>query len=116
MLDLISRVAGPLEVIIDCPGYKKSWWKAFSDVIPEKMKYLKLEHKADEKFAIVSAASVLAKSARDFHIDFLGVPNGGYSGEKLTRFIEAEVIKTGRLPVYVRKSWANAAKFNREAQ
>jgi len=102
------------EIIIDCPGSRKTWWREFSDVIPEKTNFLKLEHKADENFPIVSAASVLAKNARDFHVDWLGVPNGGYWGDKLKEFLLAEVIKTGKLPDYVRKSWASVAKLNSE--
>ena len=111
-LQLINQLSLSSEqIIIDCPGHIKTWWKAFSDVIPLKMPILKLEHKADETYPIVSAASVLAKNARDFHVDWLGVPNGGYAGDKLWEFLKAEVIKKGKLPDYVRKSWASIIKL-----
>lgn len=110
MNEIISFSSKHDKIIIDCPGNRSVWWKAFSDVLPT-MDGIILEHKADENYPIVSAASILAKSARDSHVDYIGVPNGGYSGDKLWAFLEAEIVKNGKLPDYVRHSWGSVKKF-----
>lgn len=100
----------PKEIIIDAP-----------DVVPEQFafrikKYLKepfnikTEHKADKKYPVVSAASILAKVIRDREIEKLEKKYGkigtGYPHDEDTlRFIEAWIEENGELPVFARKSW-----------
>jgi len=75
------------------------------------------EHKADERYPVVSAASIVAKEIRDTMMDEiseeLGLPVGsGYASDPITRrFIESWLKDNGDLPPYTRRSWLTARKM-----
>ncbi|WP_273837749.1 ribonuclease HII [Halococcus sp. PRR34] len=74
------------------------------------------EHGADEEHALVGAASVVAKVARDAHIADLADEHGpigsGYPSDPTTREFLAEYVREhGDLPPFARRSW----KTSREA-
>jgi ribonuclease HII len=75
------------------------------------------EHNADEKYPIVSAASILAKVKRDALIKTLeenvGVEIGsGYPADpKTIRFLEAWIQEHGSLPDFARSSWETARRL-----
>ncbi len=75
------------------------------------------EHDADEKYPIVSAASILAKVHRDALVKILeenaGVEIGsGYPADpKTIRFLEAWVQEHGTLPDFARGSWETSKKL-----
>ena len=79
------------------------------------------EHNADEKYPVVSAASILAKVRRDALIKqierTLGVEIGsGYpSDPKTIEFLEKWVRKHGELPDFSRRSWETAKKILEKA-
>lgn len=78
------------------------------------------EHKADQKYPAVSAASILAKVRRDCRIKRLNEEHGdlgtGYPNDpKTLRFLQA-LITQGPLPDYVRKSWKTVKRLNEEAK
>jgi ribonuclease HII len=98
--ELIDRIASKLgayklkEVILDCPSvntvaYKKSMEKRIKRDVP-----LRAEHKADTKYPIVGAASILAKTTRDAAIEQLKKEikidfGSGYpSDPKTARFVK----------------------------
>ncbi|SNZ15857.1 RNase HII [Natronoarchaeum philippinense] len=71
---------------------------------------LRAEHGADETYPVVSAASVLAKAARDDHVDALAATYGevgsGYPSDPTTRTFLSEYVEThGDLPDCARESW-----------
>jgi len=71
---------------------------------------IKAEHKADSRYPIVSAASIIAKVERDKHIENLSKQYGsigsGYpSDEKTIAFLRNWVKKFGSLPPFSRRSW-----------
>lgn len=71
---------------------------------------LQAEHRADESYAVVSAASILAKVSRDAHVTDLAAEFGdvgsGYPGDPTTReFLRGFVGEHGRLPDCARVSW-----------
>jgi len=71
---------------------------------------VRAEHGADETYPVVSAASVLAKVARDRHADALaetyGAVGSGYPSDPTTReFIRSYVDEHGELPECARESW-----------
>ena len=75
---------------------------------------LTAEHGADENHSIVGAASVLAKVARDAHVDALATEYGpvgsGYPSDPATRTFLAEyVAEHGDLPECARRSWSTCA-------
>lgn len=73
------------------------------------------EHKADEKYPIVGAASILAKVTRDEHVrriaqelePKLNLPLGsGYPSDPVTKnFLQAWAHQYKALPPHVRQSW-----------
>lgn len=68
------------------------------------------EHRADETHAIVGAASVVAKVARDAHVADLAARHGavgsGYPSDPTTRtFLADYVTDHGELPACARASW-----------
>ena len=79
------------------------------------------EHKADVKYPIVSAASIIAKVERDKAISRLQVKHGetgsGYATDpKTLKFLENWIKRFGSYPDFVRKSWKTAKRLKREAK
>ncbi len=63
-------------------------------------------HKADDRFAIVSAASIIAKVARDRAVLKLGIDGSGYpSDPKSKRYLVRYVKKYHKAPSCARQSW-----------
>ena len=74
------------------------------------------EHKADAKYPIVSAASIIAKHKRDSIIESLhheyGDFGSGYpSDPKTVEFVEGYIIEGKNLPLFVRTSWDSVKKL-----
>jgi ribonuclease HII len=75
------------------------------------------EHNADEKYPIVSAASILAKVKRDALIkeleEMVGIEIGsGYpSDPKTTQFLEKWTREHGKLPEFARSSWETSKRL-----
>ena len=102
-----------------------------SDVLPDRFKdhiaenltfSLKIisEHKADAKYPIVSAASILAKVERDRVLSQLQKKHGnmgcGYPSDSNTiKFLECWIRQFGSYPDFVRRSWKPAKRIKREA-
>ncbi len=80
------------------------------------------EHEADDNFPIVSAASIIAKSARENHVDELKSKYGydfksGYPHDKPTiNFLEKFVEEKGELPEETRLSWSTAERILKESE
>jgi ribonuclease HII len=76
---------------------------------------VRAEHRADEHHAVVSAASVVAKVARDAHVTELAADYGdvgsGYPSDPATQaFLERYVAEHGGLPDCARASWATSQR------
>lgn len=74
---------------------------------------VRAEHRADERHAVVSAAGIVAKVARDAHVDTLSAEYGplgsGYPSDPVTRrFLETYIERHGCLPACARASWATS--------
>ena len=77
------------------------------------------EHKADRKYPVVSAASIIAKVERDSEIAELAEKYGdfgcGYPTDpKTISFLQKCLQKTGEYPDFVRKSWKPAKRVKSE--
>ncbi len=72
------------------------------------------EHKADDRYIEVGAASILAKVKRDREIEKLKEEHGefgsGYPADELTKEFMKKLIRSGNLPEFVRKSWNTVDK------
>ena len=103
-----------------------------SDVVPERFKQhiqeclsfkvkIVSEHKADQKYPIVSAASVIAKVERDKAIEEIkreyGEVGCGYPTDpKTIKFLEECLKKFGEYPHFVRKSWKPAKRLKSDVK
>ena len=79
------------------------------------------EHKADSKYLIVSAASILAKVERDRIIDEMHKDYGdfgsGYPSDPKTIEFVRDLVKNGRkLPPIIRKSWDSVRKIRESTE
>lgn len=69
------------------------------------------EHKADDTYPVVSAASICAKVRRDLEVQRIAEEIGddigsGYPSDPVTRnFLKRWIKEKGELPPYVRRSW-----------
>lgn len=69
------------------------------------------EHRADETYPVVAAASIVAKVHRDAHVEALAAEydadvGSGYPSDARTRaFLESYLETTGELPACARASW-----------
>lgn len=78
------------------------------------------KHKADDIYPVVSAASIIAKTTRDYEIEKIkeeiGVDFGsGYPSDVRTRtFLEKWINEKGNLPPYTRKSWKTVRSMRNE--
>lgn len=72
------------------------------------------EHRADDKYVEVSAASILAKVERDREIEKIkeeyGDIGSGYPSDELTQAFLRDLREAGELPSFVRRSWSTADK------
>ena len=79
------------------------------------------EHKADAKYPVVSAASIIAKVERDKAISALqekyGDMGSGYASDpKTIKFLENLIKRKKSYPDFVRKSWKPAKRLKTEAE
>jgi ribonuclease HII len=80
------------------------------------------EHKADEVYPVVSAASVIAKERRDREVERireeLGIEIGsGYPADPVTvEFMKKWISEKGDLPPHTRRSWENARRMLSESK
>jgi ribonuclease HII len=98
-----------------------------SDILPKRFGYhiaekllfktkIISEHKADQKYPIVSAASIVAKVERDKQISQLKEIHGeigcGYPHDPNTiKYLEKCIMKFGFYPDFVRKSWKTSKRI-----
>ncbi|MBN1923242.1 MAG: ribonuclease HII [Nanoarchaeota archaeon] len=123
MAQIINKL-NPDKVIIDCPH-----------PVPEKFKHelikelnnksveIIAEHKADYKYPLVSAASIIAKVTRDAHIkelsEVLGLKIGsGYPNDPATKELIAQYFSKGfdKLTPFIRHSWETYKKAKNEKE
>ena len=77
------------------------------------------EHKADSKYPVVSAASIIAKVERDksikrFHEKFGDFGSGYPSDPKTIKFVRGILSESGELPSIVRHSWESVNRIRAE--
>ena len=97
------------------------------DVIPERLSRelegltgvaVIAEHKADEKYPLVAAASIVAKVEREREIEKLRAKFGdfgsGYASDPKTREFLRELISQGKIPSFVRKRWKTISNLKQQ--
>jgi ribonuclease HII len=77
-------------------------------------------HKADEKYAIVSSASIIAKVERDEEIEKLkqiyGDFGSGYASDRRTiEFLRNYILEHGKAPPIARKKWRTIKRLSQHS-
>ncbi|MGQ9780771.1 MAG: ribonuclease HII [Nitrososphaeria archaeon] len=113
----ILDTLGAQVVYVDSPDVKPERLEldllSLSSVKPK----IVARHHADQDFVVVSAASIIAKVARDKRIDELAERHGffgsGYPSDPRTMAFVRNWLETkGELPEFVRRSWKSLKKIH----
>lgn len=112
IINKINKGFKGIKVIIDCPSVSIEKWKNFLKTKIDDLSNLEIvcEHKADKNYVEVSAASILAKSAREKEMDILKEKYGeemgsGYASDPNTcRFLEKYAKKHQESGIF-RQTW-----------
>jgi ribonuclease HII len=112
IINALNKKKENIKVYIDCPSVNIESWTDYLKKYLENPKNLEIisEHKADQKYPVVSAASILAKTAREEEIKNLkkklGVDFGsGYPADPVTcKFLQEHSKKHEKDGIF-RKTW-----------
>jgi len=111
--EIINKLK-PEKAIIDCPSTNpEKYEKYLRNLLDNKKIILIVEHKADFKYPVVAAASILAKVERENQMDKIkekyGDTGSGYPADPKTKdFIKKNYEK---YPEIFRKSWSTYKKL-----
>ena len=121
MAEIIDELKPDL-AIIDCPSTNaKAFHNELRDLIKVKTE-IKAEHKADANYPVVSAASVIAKVARDRWMEALEKKldtkiGSGYPADPYTKEFLKKILIPGKpIPEYVRKKWSTVTRIMGESK
>jgi len=109
---------------LDAASTDESWFgNSFKEYLGRETEVIS-EHEADNKYPVVSAASIIAKVQRDSALEavarelepHLDIPLGsGYPSDVRTRiFIKTWIQKYGDVPLHTRRSWKTIQKLQQE--
>lgn len=113
----------PDRALIDLPEPDgKKFAAKIRKKLPERLSDIEIiaEHGADDTYPIVSAASIIAKNAREDHVESLRKKYGrdfgsGYPHDmEATGFIEEFYRREGEFPNEARESWSTCEKMIKE--
>ncbi|MDY6788914.1 MAG: ribonuclease HII [Candidatus Nanohaloarchaea archaeon] len=116
----------PKRAYIDLPEpdgerFARKIKEELEDSVSEELEIV-AEHGADDEYPIVSAASIIAKNAREDHVNRLKEKydydfKSGYPHDKPTiEFLQQYLEKNGELPEETRMSWSTAERIIKEKQ
>ena len=114
-VDVVSKM--PVSrVYADCPDVNPM---SFKTSMTTKLRNIEViaEHKADDRYPVVSAASIIAKVTRDRIIEDISAEFGenigsGYPSDTVTTdFIEKWIKENGRSPKHTRTSWETVKRI-----
>ena len=111
---IINRLQ-PSKAYIDCAGASR---KGFAKAVKKGLKIdcsLVVEHKADERYPVVAAGSILAKVTRDRGIralsEMYGSIGSGYPSDPVTvEFLQRWVREHRSYPPFARRSWKTSSR------
>jgi len=107
MAKVVSKLNPDISYVDSCDVNPKRFGKLISQLSDNHK--IKSYHRADSRFAVVSAASILAKVTRDRAIARLRKEHdlgSGYPSDSVTvKFVTKFYKKNHEMPSFVRKSW-----------
>ncbi len=106
----IVNYLGPSVVQVDCPDTNVWKFSQFLKNMCREKCEIVVEHKADSKYPLVSAASIIAKVERDREIEKLREKHGeigsGYPHDPVTvKWLKDWVSHSNDFPDFVRSTW-----------
>ncbi|MEK6844183.1 MAG: ribonuclease HII [Nanoarchaeota archaeon] len=111
VINELNNKKDKITVVVDCPSTNRSAWKNTLSTFIDNEENLKIlcEHKADVNHVVVSAASILAKVAREEEVEELKKKYGnfgsGYPADPLTKkFLEEHGERLKNSGIF-RRSW-----------
>jgi ribonuclease HII len=112
--DIINRLQ-PSSAFVDCAGVSET---GFAKAVKRGLRVdcsLVVEHKADERYPVVAAGSILAKVIRDRGIRALsrmyGAIGSGYPSDPVTvEFLHRWIREHRSYPPFARKSWKTSSR------
>ncbi len=112
-INRIIKESNPTTCFIDSMDVKPERLKRELETMHPDVKVL-AEHKADDRYPIVSAASIIAKVERDRAIQeikkkYKDIGSGYPSDPKTIQFLKT--IPPGELPDFIRRSWATVERI-----
>ena len=119
MAEIINELRAE-EVYIDAADVnEKRFGVSIGKLLNFNPKLIISEHKADEKYPIVSAASIVAKHERDSIIERLREKYGdfgsGYTSDRKTiDYLRQWISENRSIPPFVRKSWETTKVLSNE--
>lgn len=119
IINFLNKESEKIKVIVDCPSTSISKWADYLKLHIENLSNLEIfcEHKADRNHIAVSAASILAKSAREREVEKLKQAHGdigsGYPSDPKTKEFLALNKNNSKTKGLFRETWStwkNASK------
>ncbi len=116
----VINLLGPNEdttVIVDSADANEDTFKRYIEAKINTSCKIISRHKADEQYPVVAAASILAKTVRDFEVEKIGKElnvelGSGYPTDPITqKFLEKWIKEKGDLPPHTRRSWKTAQRL-----
>ncbi len=110
---LMKDIDEKVKVIVDCPSVNIKAWEdyLFDTLVKKDQIELVCEHKADFKYPVVSAASILSKEKREDEVkrlkEELGIDFGsGYPADQKTKDFLVKTFGEKKYDTLIRKSWS----------
>ncbi len=112
IINKINKGFSKMKVVVDCPSVSIARWTDYLKTKIDNLSNLEIscEHKADQNHVSVSAASILAKCAREIEMDRLRKEHGdkigsGYTSDPLTKKFVENHAHTHKDKGIFRKTW-----------
>jgi ribonuclease HII len=120
MAEVIDRLRPDMAYVDASDVLERRFKEHIQECLPLKVEIVS-EHKADRKYPIVSAASIIAKVERDKVImdliEVYGDFGSGYpSDPKTVSFLKTCLEQSAEYPEFVRKSWKPARKVKNDSK
>ena len=120
MAEVIAALKPEVAFVDASDVLEERFGEHIAEKLPFKIKIVS-EHKADRKYVVVSAASIIAKVERDKAVAEIAekygdIGSGYVTDPKTVEFLEKWVKKYDSYPDFVRKSWKPAKKMREDAK
>ena len=105
-----------IEIFLDLPSNGPGFMRELNSKLTVPNAKVVAEHKADDKYVVVGAASIIAKTTRDRLVREIeekhGTLGSGYPADERTiNFLKKYLKEHGDLPDFVRHAWSTTQKL-----